>query len=68
MIDEEHIKPTWFEDYLKLFPKESQKETCKIVCKEVCQKILKETKKMWQEDFDYFSDLKGIIKNLGVEV
>lgn len=36
--------------------------------KEICKKILEETKKMWQEDSDYFSDLEGIIKNLGVEV
>lgn len=32
------------------------------------KKLLEETKKMWQEDSDYFSDLEGIIKNLGVEV
>lgn len=35
---------------------------------EVCKKILEETKKMWQEDSDYFSDLEGIIKDLGVEL
>ena len=36
--------------------------------KAVCKKILEEANEMWQGDSDYFSDLEGIIKDLGVEV
>lgn len=61
-------RQTWFDDYLKLFPKESQKETCKIVCKEVCKKILKEVRT--HEGIEQMTKfyIGEIIKNLGVEL
>lgn len=69
---EEQTKKTWLEetygDEAWITDDIDGNEIRISAIEDFSKKLLEETKKMWQEDSDYFSDLEGIIKNLGVEV